>query len=73
MDKKEIIIKADMDDMGHISSVIQSRKGDFLSIDQEGINLVVIARIPNNEYDFVKEDLEKLLGKNFKIDVYKKK
>ena len=73
MDKKEIIIKADMDDMGHISSVIQSRKGDFLSIDQEGINLVVIARIPNSEYDFVKEDLEKLLGKNFKIDVYKKK
>ncbi len=72
MDTCEIKIKADMDDMGNISSVIQGKKGDFLSIDQEGDYLIVIARIPSNEYDSVKDNLSKVLSRDFKIEVYKK-
>ena len=72
MSTNEILIKAEMEDMGNISSVIQSKKGDFLSIDQEGDYLVVIARIPSHEYDSVKDDLKKLLDKDFKIEILKK-
>lgn len=72
MDTFEIKIKADMDDMGIISSVIQSKKGDFLSIDQEGDYLVVIARIPYNEFNSVKDELKKLSDKDFKIEIFKR-
>ena len=69
MDTKEIVIKAQMEDMGNISSVIQSKKGDFMSIDQEGDFLVVVARIPALELDNVRKGLEELLGKNFTLKI----
>ena len=72
MDTTEIIIKAEMEDMGNISSVIQSKKGDFMSIDQEGDFLIIIAKIPAFELDNVKLGLEELLGKNFSMEIYKK-
>ena len=72
METKEIIIKAEMEDMGNISSVIQSKKGDFMSIDQEGNFLVVIAKIPSFELNSVRICLEELLGKDkFSMEVYK--
>lgn len=72
METKEIIIKAQMEDMGNISSVIQSKKGDFMSIDQEGDFLVVIAKIPSSELNNVRAGLENLLGKNFSMEIYKR-
>ena len=72
MDSTEIVIKAQMEDMGHISSVIQGKKGDFLSIDQEGDFLVVIAKIPSKEFDNIKENLKNLLGNSFTMEFYKK-
>ena len=72
MEKQDIIIKADMDELGSISRVIQ-KKGDFQSIEQEGECLVIIARIPLNEFDNIKEDLKKALINDFSIELLNKK
>ncbi len=72
METIEIVIKAQMEDMGNISTVIQGKKGDFMSIDQEGDFLVVIAKIPSLELENIRSGLENLLGKNFSMEIYKK-
>ena len=73
MDTQEIVVKAEMEDMGSISKVIQDHKGDFLSIDQEGNFLIVISRIFSKDFENVRNGLKSLLGDNFKLDLYKKK
>ena len=72
MTTEEIIMKAPMDAMGEISRVIQSRKGDFLSIDQEGDNLIVIAKVPISETNNVNKELKEILGNSFSLKKYKK-
>jgi translation elongation factor EF-G len=67
----EITITAPMESMGEISRIIQSRKGDFLSIDQKNNSLVVIARVKVNEKQSITEDLEEALGNSFSIETLK--
>ena len=71
MEKQEIIIKADMGELGTISGVIQE-KGDFQSIEQEGECLVIIASIPVGEFDNIKKRLNEALINDFSIDLKKK-
>ena len=71
MEKQEIIIKADMGELGTISGVIQE-KGDFQSIEQEGEYLIIIASIPMEEFDNIKERLNESLLNDFSIDLKKK-
>ncbi|MBI2672558.1 hypothetical protein HYX16_06510 [Candidatus Woesearchaeota archaeon] len=71
MEKQDVIIKADMGELGTISSIIQE-KGDFQSIEQEGECLIIIARIPMDEFDSIKEKLNEALLNDFSIDLKKK-
>ena len=71
MEKQDVIIKADMGELGTISSIIQE-KGDFQSIEQEGEYLIIIASIPMEEFDNIKERLNESLLNDFSMDLKKK-
>ena len=72
MEKKEISIKIDMNDLGVISGIIQD-KGDFQSIEQEGESLIIMAEVPADELENITKKLKEALNDTFSLEIINKK
>lgn len=71
-DTEEVLIKAPTTKMGEISKIVQDHQADFLSIEQEGDNLVVIVRISSSRLQGLKDNLKEIFSDRFSVSLLKR-